>query len=153
MGEGVAPSRTAAARSLPAGIGERDIRAPLRCIFDVLGCSFELVRQTEWLALDDAEVRRRGLRERACGRIRVAGEMHIILASEPVVSDRPCIVQLLSQRELQIASQIALGAANKDIARLFGISHLTVAEYVRRICHKLGVHSRAAIAASIGSIS
>ena len=149
MGEGVASSRTAAARSLPAGSGERDIRAPLKCIFDVLGCSFELVRQTEWLALDDAEVRRRGLRERACGRIRVAGEMHIILASEPVVSDRPCIVQLLSQRELQIA----LGAANKDIARLFGISHLTVAEYVRRICHKLGVHSRAAIAASIGSIS
>ena len=149
MGEGVAPSRTAAARSLPAGSGERDIRAPLKCIFDVLGCSFELVRQTEWLALDDAEVRRRGLRERACGRIRVAGEMHIILASEPVVSDRPCIVQLLSQRELQIA----LGAANKDIARLFGISHLTVAEYVRRICHKLGVRSRAAIAASIGSIS
>ena len=149
MGEGVASSRTATARSLPASSGERDIRAPLKCIFDVLGCSFELVRQTEWLALDDAEVRRRGLRERACGRIRVAGEMHIILASEPVVSDRPCIVQLLSQRELQIA----LGAANKDIARLFGISHLTVAEYVRRICHKLGVHSRAAIAASIGSIS
>ena len=59
MGEGVAPSRTAAARSLPAGSGERDIRAPLKCIFDVLGCSFELVRQTEWLALDDAEVRRR----------------------------------------------------------------------------------------------
>ena len=75
------------------------------------------------------------------------------MASAPVVSDRPCIVQLLSQRELQIASQIALGAANKDIARLFGISHLTVAEYVRRICHKLGVRSRAAIAASIGSIS
>ena len=149
MGEGVAPSRTAAARSLPASSGERDIRAPLKCIFDVLGCSFELVRQTEWLAPDDAEVRRRGLRERACGRIRVAGEMHIILASEPVVSDRPCIVQLLSQRELQIA----LGAANKDIARLFGISHLTVTEYIRRICHKLGVRSRAAIAASIGSIS
>ncbi len=55
------------------GVQGNRVQLTLKCIFNVLGCSFELVRQTEWLALDDAEVRRRGLRERACGRIRVAG--------------------------------------------------------------------------------
>jgi DNA-binding CsgD family transcriptional regulator len=148
-----AAGQTAAARTGREADPANDDACEPNSNFDVLGHRFELVRQAEWLALDDGEMRRRGLRERACGRIRVAGEIHVIIASERVASDQPCVLQVLSRREFQIACQIAKGSANKDIARFFGISHLTVAEYVRRICYKLGVRSRSAIASSIGSMS
>jgi len=55
------------------------------------------------------------------------------------------IAQLLSERELQIATLVALGQANKQIAHRLHISEWTVASYLRRIFAKLGVDSRAAM--------
>ncbi|MBW4622988.1 MAG: helix-turn-helix transcriptional regulator [Cyanosarcina radialis HA8281-LM2] len=52
---------------------------------------------------------------------------------------------LLSEREQQIATLVALGQANKQIASQLRISECTVATYLRRMFAKLGVESRAAM--------
>ncbi|MGF1614505.1 MAG: LuxR C-terminal-related transcriptional regulator [Gammaproteobacteria bacterium] len=57
--------------------------------------------------------------------------------SEPALS--------LTARELQIASFVAIGCPNKQIASRLHISEWTVATYLRRIFSKLGVDSRAAM--------
>jgi DNA-binding NarL/FixJ family response regulator len=46
---------------------------------------------------------------------------------------------------LQIATLVAQGHANKQIARQLCLSEWTVATYLRRIFAKLGVDSRAAM--------
>jgi DNA-binding CsgD family transcriptional regulator len=52
---------------------------------------------------------------------------------------------VLTSRELQIATMVALGCPNKQVADKLHISEWTVATYMRRICAKLGVHTRAAM--------
>ena len=52
---------------------------------------------------------------------------------------------ILTARELQIATLVALGCPNKQVADKLHISEWTVATYMRRICAKLGVHTRAAM--------
>jgi len=51
---------------------------------------------------------------------------------------------LLSARELQIATLIAMGCPNKLIAHKLHISEWTVVSCLRRIFSKLGVETRAA---------
>jgi DNA-binding CsgD family transcriptional regulator len=53
--------------------------------------------------------------------------------------------RLLSARELQIATLVALGCPNKQIADKLHISEWTVATYLRRIFAKLQVDTRAAM--------
>lgn len=53
--------------------------------------------------------------------------------------------ELLTARELQIATLVAVGRPNKQIARQLRISEWTVATHLRRIFAKLGVRSRAAM--------
>ena len=55
----------------------------------------------------------------------------------------------LSPRELEIARMVALGHANKTIARVLEISSWTVNTHLRRIFAKLGVTSRAAMVARL----
>lgn len=52
---------------------------------------------------------------------------------------------LLTERELQIATLVALGRPNKQIASQLHISEWTVSTHLRRIFIKLGVDSRAAM--------
>jgi ATP/maltotriose-dependent transcriptional regulator MalT len=76
----------------------------------------------------------------------VNGQCFIILdVSGQIKSSAQEIAQLLSERELQIATLVALGQANKQIAHRLHISEWTVATYLRRIFAKLGVDSRAAM--------
>lgn len=53
--------------------------------------------------------------------------------------------EVLSVRELQIASLVALGCPNKQVADRLRISEWTVATYLRRIFAKLRVDTRAAM--------
>lgn len=54
-------------------------------------------------------------------------------------------LNLLSDRELQIAQLVALGQSNKQIAQRLSISKWTVLTHLRRIFAKLNVDSRAAM--------
>jgi ATP/maltotriose-dependent transcriptional regulator MalT len=55
------------------------------------------------------------------------------------------LANLLTARELQIATLVATGSSNKQIAKQLHISEWTVATYLRRIFSKLGVDNRAAM--------
>ena len=54
----------------------------------------------------------------------------------------------LSPRERSVATLIALGLANKEIAGRLGLSLLTVKDHVHRILVKTGLPNRAAVAAA-----
>jgi DNA-binding NarL/FixJ family response regulator len=55
------------------------------------------------------------------------------------------LVNLLTERELQIATLAALGRSNKQIASHLRISDCTVSAHLRRIFIKLNVDNRAAM--------
>lgn len=69
----------------------------------------------------------------------------IVEAEHTFLAHKPSLADLLTERELQIITFVALGRANKQIARKLHISEWTVATYIRRIFNKLGVDSRAAM--------
>ncbi len=55
------------------------------------------------------------------------------------------LMDILTERELQIAAFVAHGRPNKQIAHRLHISEWTVSAHLRRIFAKLGVRSRAAM--------
>ena len=123
--------------------------------FELLGEPFLLMPEQTWLALQIARGDQAALRQRACGRVRIAGARHVILdaaVDEPSPTLGGSIARVLTRREFEIAVQVAQGDGNKDIARRLGISPFTVREHIRRICHKLGVRSRTCIAAAVGPV-
>ena len=58
---------------------------------------------------------------------------------------RQPLTDILTERELEIATLVALEQPNKQIADKLYISEWTVSTHLRRIFAKLGVHSRAAM--------
>ena len=80
------------------------------------------------------------------GQIRVGGKNYSIVEVEGLLMDTEYNpYNLLSERELQIATLIAQGMSNKQMANLLQISEWTVATHIRRIFIKLKVDSRAAM--------
>lgn len=57
----------------------------------------------------------------------------------------------LTPREREVASLVAVGLRNKDVALALGISVTTVKDHVHRILHKSGLDGRSAIAATYRS--
>ena len=57
----------------------------------------------------------------------------------------------LCPRECQVASLVAMGCANKEIAGRMGISCSTVKQYVERCFQKLGVGNRVELAVYWGA--
>jgi DNA-binding CsgD family transcriptional regulator len=74
----------------------------------------------------------------------IQGQSCVIVEAE-IAPNQPNLAELLTERELQIATLVALGKVNKQIARKLHISEWTVSTYIRRIFAKLGVESRAAM--------
>lgn len=69
-----------------------------------------------------------------------------IVKKKPMdVADSLNLRLVLSPRELQIATLIAMGCQNKQVADKLHISEWTVATYLRRVFAKLGVDTRAAM--------
>jgi DNA-binding CsgD family transcriptional regulator len=110
---------------------------------------FVLVDESRWQTLD----RDGALRGRACGSLVVGGARYVVLSASLAAPRAAAggLREVLTRREVEIAWRIAAGDSNKDIGRALGISHFTVREHVRRICHKLGVRSRSCVAAAVGS--
>lgn len=65
------------------------------------------------------------------------------LASRSNAAAEPAL-DMLSERERQVAVAVARGATNKEIARVMGITERTVKAHLASIYNKLGVDSRAA---------
>lgn len=78
-------------------------------------------------------------------RFQCEGQGFAILRSPDGV-DSSELAGLLTARELQIATLVALGHPNEVVARKLPIREWTVATYLRRIFCKRGVETRAAMA-------
>ncbi|NJL82094.1 MAG: response regulator transcription factor [Chloroflexaceae bacterium] len=80
------------------------------------------------------------------GNIRINGQFHWILETKESSNNLEVnLIELLTERELQIAAFVALGHSNKEIAKKISISEWTVSTHLRRIFAKLRVDSRAAM--------
>jgi DNA-binding NarL/FixJ family response regulator len=69
----------------------------------------------------------------------------LLFGSFPLVNERR--VEKLTQTEREIVAHLVAGSTNRDIARRRHTSENTVANQVHAIFLKLGVHSRAELAA------
>jgi len=103
-----------------------DSRAPLRAARD----TFDALGADAW-----AEHARRELR--------AAGER----SGQPA----PRALDLLAPQELQIARLAAEGLSNREIGQQLYLSHRTVSNHLYRIFPKLGITSRAELAAVVGA--
>ncbi len=82
------------------------------------------------------------------GRFTVNGQLCAIVKIDDTpaeMEEEVDISTLLTERELQIATLVAQGRPNKQIAHQLHISEWTVSTHLRRIFVKLGVDSRAAM--------
>jgi DNA-binding NarL/FixJ family response regulator len=79
------------------------------------------------------------------GRCAIHGKLYTILHLPPTLGLPQELLTLLTERELEITTLVALGWPNKQIADHLHISEWTVSTHLRRIFAKLGVHSRAAM--------
>lgn len=82
-------------------------------------------------------------------RFTVKGKLCIVVetlfSEEPLEKTACNLSSVLTDRELQIATLVASGKVNKQIAKQLHISEWTVATYLRRMFAKLSVDSRAAL--------
>ncbi len=92
-----------------------------------------------------AEVVRFTIDGRLCGIVQEA-------AAQFGQESAKCFTDVLTNRELQITTLVALGRVNKQIAADLHISEWTVSSHLRRIFSKLGVRSRAALAFRCASV-
>ncbi len=80
------------------------------------------------------------------GRFEVDGQSYLIVKAKEFFKNAELNpIALLTSRELQIATLVAQGCSNKQMANLLRISKWTISTHLRRIFIKLGVDSRAAM--------
>lgn len=79
------------------------------------------------------------------GHCELNGKTYMVLRLDPTLETAEELAMILTGRELEIATLIALGWPNKQIADRLHISEWTVSAHLRRVFAKLGVHSRAAM--------
>jgi len=72
-------------------------------------------------------------------------------AGEPGGQSAPSALDLLAPQELQIARLAAQGQTNKQIGQQLYLSHRTVSTHLYRIFPKLGITSRAQLAAALAT--
>jgi DNA-binding CsgD family transcriptional regulator len=81
-------------------------------------------------------------------RLRFAGEVERAPAKQALETDR---LALLRPREREIAMLVAEGLTNGEIAARLGISPSTVGRHLANCYERLGIHSRAALAALVST--
>lgn len=70
-------------------------------------------------------------------------------ASIPAGSEQPPLAELLTARELSIASAVAHGKRNRDIAADVGMTEGSIKVYLHRIYEKLGIDNRTELAVMV----
>lgn len=86
------------------------------------------------------------IRQTAAGEAVISPQSLRRLVTQPSPSESGGPTQLTA-REQQVLEQISAGATNTRIAQQAGISVRTAQKHVENLCHKLGVHGRAALVA------
>lgn len=71
---------------------------------------------------------------------------HPMVVLRPTAGEPDPTLAALTPREHEVASLVAAGLRNKDIAIALGITVATVKDHVHRILEKTGVDSRTAVA-------
>jgi non-specific serine/threonine protein kinase len=99
-----------------------------------------------WLERGLAALGRQAAAVRASGR-RFGLEEARAYALEEASGDEPGAAATLSRREIQVAGLVREGLSNRAIAQRLFISPRTAEYHVEQICNKLGVRSRAEVAA------
>lgn len=85
-------------------------------------------------------------KEQIVGQFQDRGQTYAIVKEQKLVSDEKLnLAEILTARELQIATFVAQGRSNKQIAKQLQISKWTVSTHLRRIFMKLRVDNRAAM--------
>ena len=111
------------------------------------GKHFEAVDRNHWRVL------KKSLSEqfRRAGFVIIDGASHVLIERMENAEQQPARghLRILTGRELQIATMIAEGKCDKEIARDLGISDYTVREHLRRMFHKLKVSKRTALVAFV----
>lgn len=80
------------------------------------------------------------------GHFQVNKQFYLIVQAQDKPRDpKPNLAEILTHRELQIATLVAIGCSNKQIANRLKISEWTISTHLRRIFIKLSVTSRAAM--------
>ena len=77
--------------------------------------------------------------------------MSCCLPRQPRGLAAPRALDLLAPQELQIARLAAQGLSNREIGQQLYLSHRTVRNHLYRIFPKLGITSRAELAAVVGA--
>ncbi len=73
--------------------------------------------------------------------------------TEPDASDAATSMQeVLSAREIEILSWVAMGKTNADIGAILGISEFTVKNHLQRVFRKLNVSNRAQAVSRFNSL-
>jgi DNA-binding NarL/FixJ family response regulator len=75
----------------------------------------------------------------------------LVIVHAATVPPRSDALERLSRREREVATLVARGLANKEIAATLDLRLSTVKEHVHRILVKTGLPSRAALAREVGS--
>ena len=72
------------------------------------------------------------------------------MSNSAAASHPPQTLDLLAPQELQIARLAAEGLSNREIGQQLYLSHRTISNHLYRIFPKLGITSRAELAAVVG---
>ena len=82
------------------------------------------------------------LTSRRTGRTLVAHLFRDVTTAREVPAPKEPPDSLLTRRELQVLTLLALGVSTRDMAERLGVSQATIRNHVQSILGKLGVHSR-----------
>jgi DNA-binding CsgD family transcriptional regulator len=70
-------------------------------------------------------------------------------AAAPARDPGPALTELLTARELEVARLVARGLTNAEIGKRLFISARTVSTHLANVYERLGIHTRAALAAHV----
>jgi DNA-binding NarL/FixJ family response regulator len=79
------------------------------------------------------------------GHCEMNGKTYTVLRLDSTLDRAEELAAILTERELEITTLVALGWPNKQVADHLHISEWTVSAHLRRVFAKLRVHSRAAM--------
>jgi len=124
------------------GGADQAVRAGISSAFQLDGAVYVLVEGHSATALSAPSSASGAI---GVGQCEMNGKPYTVLRLDPTLETAQELATMLTERELEIATLVALGWPNKQIADHLHISEWTVSTHLRRVFAKLGVHSRAAM--------